>query len=113
MSAATAVVGSLLQIKPVLHVDEEGHLVAKAKARGRKAALAALVDKLDELGADPASQQMFICHSHCEEDAKAVAAEVKRHYPSAADPIISSIGPVIGAHTGVGVVALFFEGNAR
>jgi len=112
VSAATAVVGSLLQIKPVLHVDEAGHLVSVGKARGRKAALTALVDKLDELGIDPASQQMFICHSHCEEDARLVEAEIRRRY-GVDNIIISSVGPVIGAHTGVGVVALFFEGKAR
>jgi DegV family protein with EDD domain len=112
VSAATAVVGTMLKIKPVLHVDEEGHLVSAGKARGRKSALTALVDKLDELGIDPASQQMFICHSHCEEDAKLVAAEVERRY-GINNIIISSVGPVIGAHTGVGVVALFFEGTAR
>lgn len=113
VSAATAVVGSLLKIKPVLHVDEEGHLVSAGKARGRKAALTALVDKLDELGIDPASQQMFICHGYCEEEAMQVADEVKRRYPRVKDIIVSCIGPVIGAHTGVGVVALFFEGKAR
>ena len=113
VSAATAVVGSLLQIKPVLHVDEEGHLVAVSKARGRKASLQALVDKLDELGIDPAGQQMFICHGYCEEEAKVLAGEVKRRYPAAKDPIISCIGPVIGAHAGAGTIALFFEAKAR
>jgi len=113
VSAATAVVGSLLQIKPVLHVDEEGHLIAKAKARGRKASIMAIVDKLDELGIDPAGQQMFICHGYCEDEAQVLAAEVKRRYPAAKDPIIGCIGPVIGAHSGAGTLALFFEANAR
>ena len=113
VSAATAVVGSLLQIKPVLHVDEEGHLIAVSKARGRKASIQAIVDKLEELGIDPAGQQMFICHGYCEKDAKVLADEVKRRYPAAKEPVIGCIGPVIGAHAGVGTIALFFEGTAR
>lgn len=113
VSAATAVVGSLLQIKPILHVDREGHLVAVGKARGRKNALMTLVDKMDETGIDPSNQQLFICHSYCEEDALVLAEEVKRRYPDAKDPIIGCIGPVIGAHSGVGTVALFFEATEK
>ena len=112
VSAATAVVGTMLQIKPVLHVDDEGHLINKAKARGRKASLNALVDKVGELAEDPASQTMFISHTDSVEDAKYVAAEIKKKY-GAKKIIINSIGPVIGAHTGPGCVALFFTGKHR
>ena len=112
VSAATAVVGTMLQIKPVLHVDDEGHLINVAKARGRKASLNALVDKVGELAEDPASQTMFISHTDCTEDARYVAGEVKKKY-GAKEIIINSIGPVIGAHTGPGCVALFFMGKHR
>ena len=112
VSAATAVVGTMLQIKPVLHVDDEGHLINVGKARGRKASLNALVDKVGELGSDPASQTMFISHSFCPEDARYVAEEVRKKY-GAKKIIINSIGPVIGAHTGPGCVALFFMGQHR
>ena len=112
VSAATAVVGTMLQIKPVLHVDNEGHLISMSKARGRKASLMALVDKVAEDAIDPASQTMFICHSACEEDAKLVAEEVKKRYGTK-EVIIGTIGPVIGAHTGCGCVALFYLGNKR
>ena len=112
VSAATAVVGTMLQIKPVLHVDNEGHLINVAKARGRKASLLALVDKVGELADDPAGQTMFISNSDCAEDAQFVADEIKQRYGTK-EIIINSIGPVIGAHTGPGCVALFFMGKHR
>lgn len=112
VSAATAVVGTMLQIKPVLHVDDEGHLISVMKARGRKASLTALVDKVGELAEDPASQTMFISNSDCLEDAQFVADEIKKRYGTK-EIIINSIGPVIGAHTGPGCVALFFTGKHR
>ena len=112
VSAATAVVGTMLQIKPVLHVDDEGHLINVAKARGRKASLNALVDKVGELAEDPASQTMFISHTDCVEDAQFVADGIKKQYGTK-EIIINSIGPVIGAHTGPGCVALFFMGKHR
>ncbi len=112
VSAATAVVGTMLQIKPVMHMDDEGHLIKVDTARGRKNSLLALVDKLGELAEDPASQTMFISNSDCLEDAQFVADEVKKRY-GVKEIIINSIGPVIGAHTGPGCVALFFTGKHR
>ena len=112
VSAATAVVGTMLQIKPVMHVDNEGHLIKADTARGRKASLKALVDKVGELAENPASQVMFISHSDCLADAQYVADEIKKRF-GAREIIINSIGPVIGAHTGPGCVALFFTGTHR
>ncbi len=112
VSAATALVGSMLQIKPVMHMDDEGHLINVSKARGRKASLLALADKVGELAEDPASQTMYISNSDCPEDAQFVADEVKRRY-GVKEVVINSIGPVIGAHTGPGCVALFFMGKHR
>ncbi len=112
VSAATAVVGTMLQIKPVMHVDNEGHLIKVTTARGRKASLTALVDKVGELAEDPASQTMFISNSDCLEDAQFVADEIQKRYGTK-EIIINSIGPVIGAHTGPGCVALFFTGTHR
>ena len=112
VSAATAVVGTMLQIKPVLHVDDEGRLINVAKARGRKASLLALVDKVGQLGEDVANQTMFISHSDCEEDARFVADQIKQRYGTK-EIILNYIGPVIGAHTGPGCVALFFMGKHR
>lgn len=113
ISAATAVVGTLLQIKPVLHMDDEGHLVNVSKARGRKASLDAMVKKVGEKGIDPARQErMLISHSACEEDARYVAEQVKVQF-GVKEILINQIGPVIGAHTGPGCVALFFLGTER
>lgn len=112
VSAATAVVGTMLQIKPVMHVDNEGHLIKVTTARGRKASLTALVDKVGELAEDPASQTMFISNSDCLDEARFVADEIKKRYGTK-EIIINSIGPVIGAHTGPGCVALFFTGKHR
>ena len=112
VSAATAVVGTMLQIKPVMHVDNEGHPIKVDTARGRKASLNALVDKVGELGENPAEQTMFISNSDCAEDAQYVADEIKKRYGTK-EIIINSIGPVIGAHTGPGCVALFFMGKHR
>lgn len=112
VSAATAVVGTMLQIKPVLHVDNEGHLINMGKARGRKASLDALADKVGATGIDPASQTMFISNSACREDAEYVAERLRTKY-RVREVVIGNIGPVIGCHTGCGCVALFFIGSER
>jgi len=112
VSAATALVGTMLSIKPVLHMDNEGHLINMSKARGRRASLDALAAKVGELGIDPAEQTMFISHSDCIDDARYVADRVKEKYGTKKF-YFNYIGPVIGAHTGVGCVALFFLGKER
>ena len=112
ISAATAVVGSMLSIKPVLHVDDEGHLINVAKARGRNASLTALVDHMEQTAIDPAGQTIFISHGDCLADAQKVADEVRRRM-GVKDIVINHVGPVIGAHSGPGTVALFFLGTER
>ena len=112
ISAATAVVGSMLSIKPVLHVDDEGHLINVGKARGRGASLTALVDHMEQTAIDPAGQTIFISHGDCLADAEKVAADVKARL-GFKEVVINTIGPVIGAHSGPGTVALFFLGTKR
>ena len=112
ISATTAVVGSMLQIKPVLHVDDEGHLINIAKARGRQASLKALVDKMEKTAIDPAHQTVFISHGDCLEDAQMVADLVKERL-GVPEVYLNPIGPVIGAHAGPGTVALFYVGTER
>ena len=112
ISAATAVVGSMLQIKPVLHVDDEGHLINMGKARGRGASLTALVDHMEETAIDPASQVVFISHGDCLADAEKVAGDVKKRF-GVKEVVINYVGPVIGAHSGPGTLALFFLGSRR
>ena len=102
----------MLAIKPVLHVDDEGHLIAVSKTRGRKASLLALVEKMAETADDPAHQTVFISHGDCEEDARFVSDEIRRRFGTE-DIRINYIGPVIGNHSGPGTVALFFLGQPR
>lgn len=112
VSAATALLGTMLSIKPVMHVDDEGHLINVAKARGRQAALRALVDHMEETAVDPANQTVFISHGDCLADAEKVAADVKARF-GVQTVVINHVGPVIGAHSGPGTVALFFLGSKR
>ena len=112
VSAATAVVGTMLQIKPVLHVDDDGKLVSVDKARGRQGSLKALFDKMKESAIDPADQTVFISHGDCYDDAKRLADMITAEL-GVKDILISEIGPVIGAHSGPGTVALFFLGKNR
>ncbi len=112
VSAATAVVGTMFQIKPVLHVDDEGHLINVGKARGRRASLDALVAKAGETGIELGEQTIFISHSDCLDDARYVGEKMREKY-GVKDVVYNFIGPVIGSHTGCGCVALFFLGEHR
>ena len=105
-------VGTALGIKPVLHIDDDGHLINVGKARGRRGALTALVDRMAELAVDPEKNPVFISHGDCLDDAKMVEKLVKQRL-GVKEVVISYVGPVIGAHTGPGVVALFFLGRER
>lgn len=112
-SPSAAFFGSMLNIKPVLHVSSEGKLIARAKVRGRRQALKALADKFGELGA-ASDQWVFISHGDCEEDALSVKQMLVEKY--GCDPekvVLSYVGPVIGSHSGPGTVALFFRGRDR
>jgi len=112
ISGATAIVGSMLGIKPVMHVDNEGHLINVDTARGRKASLKALADKAGELGVDLGIQTVFISHGDCIEDANYLA-DIMRTRFGVKEVVISYVGPVIGAHSGPGTVAMFFLGRER
>ena len=112
VSATAALFGTMLSIKPVLHVDELGRLIPMEKCRGRKASLLALVDHMEKTAADPGNQTVFLSHGDCLEDAEFVAEEIRRRFGTK-DIRISYVGPVIGSHTGAGVVALFFLGAPR
>ncbi len=112
ISSAAALVGTALQIKPVLHVDNEGRLIPMEKIRGRAHSLSALVDKMAQTAIDPKNQVIFISHGDCLDDAQGVAQLVKERF-DVAEVVINYIGPVIGTHSGPGTVALFFMGNNR
>lgn len=112
VSAATALVGTALGIKPVLHVDNEGHLINVSKTRGRRASLDALVKEMEETAIDPAEQTAFISHGDCLEDAQYLEQQIREKL-GVKKVYINFIGPVIGAHSGPGTVALFFLGKVR
>ena len=112
VSAATALVGTMLQIKPVMHVDNEGHLIKIGTARGRKASLNALIAKMGETMLPDVNDTVFICHGDCMEDAQYVAQRVKEQY-GAKEVFIYYTGAVIGSHSGPGTLALFHLGEHR
>ena len=112
ISATTAAVGSMLKIKPVLLVNNEGKLVNIGKARGRKASLNTLVDRMEATAVNPAEQTVFISHGDSLEDAQYVARLVSERM-GVKDIRINYVGPVIGAHSGPGTLALFYLGTER
>ena len=107
ISAAT-----VLQFKPLLHVDDEGHLINMTKTRGRKAAIDAMVKKAQELGAGYDNSTMFISHGDCLADAEYLSRQLKEKC-GVKDVVISYVGAVIGSHSGPGTLALFFLGSHR
>ena len=112
ISSATAVLGTMLSIKPVMHVDNEGHLIKVGTARGRNASLKALVDHMEQTVLDLKGQSIFISHGDCLADAQKVADDIRARF-GVEDIVINYVGPVIGAHSGPGTVALFFMGSER
>ena len=112
ISPAVAFVGSLLGMKPILHVDDTGHLVNVGKIKGRRASLSQLVEKLEQTAVHIAEQTIFISHGDCPEDAELLANMIRKQLP-VKDIIINPIGPVIGSHSGPGTLAVFFFGTKR
>lgn len=112
LSGATALFGSLLNIKPLLHVDNEGRLVMTGKTRGRKASINALIERMGQIGEDLKNQPVFISHGDALEDAEYAAEQIKKLY-GVKEITINYIDPVIGAHSGPGTLAIFFLGSER
>ena len=112
ISAATALVGTVLQIKPVLHVDAEGHLTNVAKARGRKASIDTLAKKMQETALPGQNDYAMICHGDCVEDAEYLAKLIKERC-GVKEVFIGYTGAVIGSHSGPGTLALFYLGSHR
>lgn len=114
VSRAAAIVGTIINVKPILHVDNEGKLVPHDKVRGRKRALTALVDNMGKCMGSLQNENdtVFISHGDCQEDAEFVADLIRRRF-GINDVFVSILGPTIGAHTGPGLVALFFMGEVR
>lgn len=113
VTGATAFVGNLLHIKPVLNVNYEGHLIPREKEQGRKRALKCLVEKMEEYIYKPEGQHIFISHGDDIEAAEHLAAMIKEKFPQVGEIMIAMLGAVIGAHSGPGTIALFFMGKTR
>ncbi len=116
VSKASGWFGSILNICPLLHVDSTGHLVPMKKCRGKNAVMKAMLDCMYENAFDGLeyAEKCFISHSSREDEAKQIAAEIEAHFPNLDGKVqIEAIGPIIGAHTGPGTVALFFWGKKR
>ena len=112
ISPAAALVGNALGIKPVMHVDNEGHLIPVSKVRGRKNALSAIANKYGELAVDPAGGVVFISHGDCLSEVKVLEGMLQEKYGAKVE-IITDVGTVIGAHSGPGTIALFFVSKER
>ena len=111
ISATTALVGTMLNIKPVLHVDNDGHLISMQKARGRAASIKALLERMEQTAVHPEKQVIFISHGNCYDDAKHLADMITAKWGCRC--VINYVGPVIGAHSGQGTLALFFLATQR
>lgn len=112
LSAAVAFAGTLLGIKPILHFDEEGHLLPVAKSRGRRQSIEALFKRMEENGVDINGQVIFVAHGDCEQEMNILVDMIKAKY-SVREIRVGYIGPVIGAHSGPGTIALFFLSENR
>ncbi len=112
ISATSALVGTMLNIKPIIHLNDEGKLINVAKVRGRKTAIQYIADKMGQLGKDYENETCFVVHGDCEADAQILANIIKEKY-GVKNVHIGYLGPVIGAHTGPGVLSVFFMGEHR
>ena len=112
VSPLVAFAGSVLGIKPILQMDDEGHLIKVGTARGRKKAIETLADKYTELSYEERNTPIFISHAQCEDDAKLLADILKQRH-GAETTLITEIGPVIGSHSGPGTLAIFYIGKHR
>jgi DegV family protein with EDD domain len=112
VSGTAAFVGTMLNIKPVMHVDDDGHLIPLEKVRGRRKSLEELVSHMEKTAINPSEQTVFISHGDAPEDAKYVETLVRERL-GVKTVYINPIGPIIGTHSGPGTVALFFLAEKR
>ncbi len=111
VSATSAVLGTVLNIKPVLHMDNEGRLIFMEKVRGRRASIKRMLEKMRETAIEPEKQIVFMSHGDCIEDAEYLAGRIREEWN--VEVVINYVGPVIGSHSGPGTLALFFLGTER
>lgn len=112
ISATTEIIGTMLSIKPVMHVDDEGRLIKVEIAKGRKGSIRRLKEKMAQSAVNPQDQVVFISHGDCLAEAQSLADMIKEQL-GVKEVVLNYVGPVIGAHSGPGTIALFFLGNKR
>ena len=112
VSGVTAALGTMLSIKPILHMDDEGHLISVSKTRGRKASVDELFKKMKATADNPDGQTIFISHGDCYDDALRLKEMIEKEF-EVEQIAINYVGPVIGSHSGPGTLALFFIGSKR
>lgn len=112
VGAVSAYIGSLVKIKPILHVNAEGKLIPREKVQGRRKSIRALADKVKQNIVHPEGQLVLISHGDCEAEAQSLADMIKAELP-VAEVRLSYIGPIVGAHSGPGTLAVFFMGKGR
>ena len=112
VSAASAFIGNVIGIKPVLHVDNEGHLINVMKVRGRKTSVATLAQKYIDTAIDKENGTVFISHADCMKDVEELSSIIREKCGAKVD-VVTNVGAVIGAHSGPGTLALFFVGKER
>lgn len=112
VSSASAFLGSMLNIKPILHVDNEGHLILVNKTRGRQRAVDVLLAQMEKTAIDLQDQTIFISHGDCEDEVMEMVSDIKKRF-KVKNIEVNMIGPVIGSHSGPGTIALFFIGTQR
>lgn len=112
LSTSAAIVGMILSVKPILHVDKDGHLILRGKVRGRRKSLVEIVDHMEKFCVSPEKQTIFIGHGDCIDDAGILASMVEQRF-ALKNIAVSYIGPIIGAHTGPDVMTLCFFGSEK
>lgn len=112
ISATTEIIGTMLSIKPVMHVDDEGRLIKVEIAKGRKGSIRRLKEKMAQSAVNPQDQVVFISHGDCLAEAQSLADMIKEQL-GVKEVVLNYVGPVIGAHSGPGTIALFFLGDKR
>ncbi len=112
ISPTAAFFGNMIGIKPVLHVDNDGHLINVSKVRGRRTSIMALADKYGATCDDEGKKRVYISHADCLEEAEELGRIINEKYGATTD-LITDVGTVIGAHSGPGTIALFFVGKER
>lgn len=113
LSNASAIIGTLLNIKPILYVSDEGTLIASQKVRDRKHALLEIVKNMEKDLGDPTGKEVYIFHADCYDDAMFMANKMKEHYPSLGEISLFLEGPTVGSHVGPGFISIHYVGTKR